>query len=653
MEFLNRVAGVLTSLCVVLVCGAVSASAQTPPPAEAFLRDHTDVRISPDGRYISMIQPFEGRTALAIYPVGGGAPAVMEPGQRESGENLEVEDHFWVSPDRVVVEVEWNDHYRSRTRNFRREQRRLISMRPDGSDPQVLFTTLQDGRGDPSNQGRVISTLPDDPDHILVSLRERSASDWVRNVHRVNVNTGRSVVVAHGGSETRNWAVDNDGNVIIRVDLVNDVWQIFRSSGVEWRRIFSFDRFNDSGYRTIRPLVVLDGGRTLYVRSDHEGRDGIYSYDLENPGGFDRVYVPDQVDVGTFYFSWRRDKLLAVSVTEHLREWVFFDDEEEAQHTLVNRLLPGAYERVVSSTDDETMHIVYSYGPGEPPVYYLMNENDGSIAELAQSYPEIPLDQVGPISVVSYQARDGLPIEGYLVLPPGQTLADGPFPLVLNPHGGPQSRDYMTYSGMRQFLATRGYAVFEPNFRGSTGFGNEFARLGYQEWGGAMQDDLTDGVHHLIAEGIADPDRICIVGWSYSAYAALMGAVKTPDLYQCAAGINGVYDLPRLQGDLTTDRSYSSLRYWRATMGENMQELARVSPARRADEIQIPILILASEQDQTAPVEQTRIMVQALRSANRNFQSHIYEYGNHSLDYAPSRIDAYERLERFLETHLN
>jgi len=167
-----------------------------------------------------------------------------------------------------------------------------------------------------------------------------------------------------------------------------------------------------------------------------------------------------------------------------------------------------------------------------------------------------------------------------------------------------------------------------------------------------MQDDLTDATNFLVDQGIARPNQMCIVGWSYSAYAALMAAVKTPDLYNCAVGINGVYDLPDLLGDLTTSRAWFALRFWRNTMGSNEQLLARVSPTRRVDEIRIPILVIASEEDQTAPYEESRRLIAAMGRANVNFESQIYRYGNHSLDYRPNRIDAYERVERFLAEHM-
>jgi len=632
--------------------GAMPGLAQTPPPADAFLSSVGDLEISPDGRYVSMIQPYEGRTALVIYPMGGGDPQLIEPGRRGPDENLEVENHFWAGPERLVIEVEWNDYRGASNSNWRDEQRRMISIRPDGSDPQVLFESRQDNPNAARNQSRVISTLPDDPDHILVTIRDRETTQWVSNVHKVNVLTGRSVIVGYGGNDTRSWALDNNDNVVIRVDREDDTYRIYHREigSIEWDQIFTFVR---NGRRNvIRPIVVLDDGKTLYLRSDHEGRQGIYTYDLTTRGGMQRLFLPDNVDVGGISYSRQDDELHYVWYREHDVVRHFYDQATEDQHNLLNRLLPGANELVVESTDDETVHIISSYGPGEPTVYYLMDENNNSITELAQVYPGLGLDQLGAVSVVDYQARDGMDLNGYLVLPPGTSMDDGPFPLVLNPHGGPQSRDYINFDGLRQFIATRGYAVFEPNFRGSTGFGNAFEEAGYEEWGGAMQDDLTDAVQHLVDQGIADPDHMCIVGWSYSAYAALMAAVSTPDLFNCAVGINGVYDLPEMQRGLELEGARSSLRYWRRTMGSNMEQLALVSPGRRADEIRIPTLILASEQDQTAPYQDSLRMIEALRRANRNYESHIYEYGNHSLDYRPSRRDAYERIERFLAEHM-
>ncbi len=631
---------------------STSALAQTSLPVEAYFSAMGDLELSPDGRYISMIQPREGRTALVVYPIGGGEPNLIEPGNRGTTEHLEVSNHFW-SGDRIIISVNWNDHYRSTRANFRLEQTRLLSVLPDGRDAQVLFESRQDLESGISQESDIVDTLPDEEEHILVALRDCQTAICIRTVHKVNINTGRSVIVARGGEDTFGWATDSDGQVLARIDNDDGTYRIFtREQGsVNWREIMSRPSFGGHGQTTLGLIDVVEG--MLYLRSNHEGRVGIYRTSAVSGGEMERLFLHDTFDAGSLDIDYDEDTVTSVSYMGHTLQQEFYDEEAEADHNRYNRFVPGEYVNVIEENDDENLRILAGYGPGDPTIYYLMDDEAGTINEIGQQFPQLHPGNVSSPILMTYNARDGLEIPGYLFLPPGQTVEDGPFPLVLYPHGGPNARDNMMFGGtLRQYLAGQGYAVFQPQFRGSRGFGNEFMRAGFEEWGGAMQDDLTDGVQFLIDQGIADSEHMCIVGWSYSAYAAVMGAIKTPNLFNCAAGINGVYDLPALRGELTTSRAWASLRFWGNTMGENEAELARVSPARRADEIQIPVLILASEEDQTAPYEESQRMIQALRQADRDFDSHIYEYGNHSLDYRPSRIDAYERMVRFLEEHM-
>lgn len=635
---------------IVLTIG-MSAQAQTPPPASAFQWEMRDIELSPDGQYLSVIQPFEGRAALAIYRLGGGEPVVIEPGERTQGEFLTVTNHFW-SGDRIVIEIEWNYHYRSRYANFWTKQARMVSVNPDGTDTQVFFESRQDSAEDLQYETNIVDVLEDEPDYILISLWDWVENTGFRTVHKVNIRTGRSVSVGRGSRDTNSWATDSDGNVVARLDDVEgELRLLVRDVGsLNWRTLFRQREFEGEGQSNIAPIAVVDG--KLYVRSNHEGRNGVYAIDMATGGGLERVFLHDTVDSGVFDYSTQDDKILSVEYWVHGPAWHFFDEEEERFHNMINNALPGEYEEVVESSDDETLHIIASYGPADPVVYYLMNTSEGTISEIGQQYPGLSPDNLGDISVVTYQARDGLEISGYLVLPPGASADDGPFPFVLYPHGGPNARDTITFDGLRQFIATRGYAVFAPNFRGSRGFGNEFMAQGFGEFGGKMQDDLVDGVQHLIDQGIADPNHMCIVGWSYSAYAAIYAAADTPDLFNCAVGVNGVYDLPGMIGDLTTSRAYGALRFWRASMGSDEAQLVQVSPNRRVDTIRAPVLLIASEEDHIVPVEETRRLMQTMRLANRSFDQEIFEYGDHSMNYRPSRIATYEAIERFLAEHM-
>jgi dipeptidyl aminopeptidase/acylaminoacyl peptidase len=249
---------------------------------------------------------------------------------------------------------------------------------------------------------------------------------------------------------------------------------------------------------------------------------------------------------------------------------------------------------------------------------------------------------------IEYHARDGLKLHAYLTLPRGRDPKH--LPLILMPHGGPFARDHWQYDPLVQFLANRGYAVFQPEFRGSTGYGKDFVAKGYGEWGRKMQDDLDDGVDALVASGQVDAKRVCVVGSSYGGYAAMWGAVRSPNRYRCAASMAGVSDLPAL---LKHDKQlFSATRYykeWRTPVGgEGKADLRGVSPLSFAGEIKVPLLLGHGEQDENVPPQQTHAMVDALNKAGAPVTSVFYKDSGHGFDSSADLEDWLKRLESFL-----
>jgi dipeptidyl aminopeptidase/acylaminoacyl peptidase len=255
---------------------------------------------------------------------------------------------------------------------------------------------------------------------------------------------------------------------------------------------------------------------------------------------------------------------------------------------------------------------------------------------------------------VTFSARDGLEIPGYLTLPPGMGARPAqPLPAVVLPHGGPESRDVAEFAPLVQLLAGRGYAVLQVNFRGSAGYGAAFEQAGRREWGGAMQDDVTDGTRWLIGEGIADAERLCIVGWSYGGYAALMGLVREPALYRCAASIAGISDLRRLARD--NSMSYLSGQMTAVRIGRPWRDgpqLAAASPLQRANAITAPVLLVHGDRDRVVDVDQSRAMERALADAGRPVTYLEIAGGNHALAARDHRRQLFETLDRFLREHL-
>jgi dipeptidyl aminopeptidase/acylaminoacyl peptidase len=287
-------------------------------------------------------------------------------------------------------------------------------------------------------------------------------------------------------------------------------------------------------------------------------------------------------------------------------------------------------------------------------VYYLADFAKGSADIIGEAYPTLADAELGALEATTYKAPDGYEIPAYLTLPPGVAAKD--LPLVVFPHGGPYSRDTGDFDWWAQFLATRGYVVLQPQFRGSTGFGAELYRAGHKQWGRGMQDDITAGVQDLVRRGIADPRRVCIVGGSYGGYAALAGAAFTPDVYACAVSVNGVTDIPQMAGYLRErggDDS-DSYRWWRDMIGHPSDaDLIAFSPTRSVETIKAPILLIHATNDTVVPPSQSRNFSELLKQRGKAYEYLELAGEDHWLSTGASRQVVLESLDRFLAAHLH
>jgi dipeptidyl aminopeptidase/acylaminoacyl peptidase len=297
--------------------------------------------------------------------------------------------------------------------------------------------------------------------------------------------------------------------------------------------------------------------------------------------------------------------------------------------------------------------IAYVSSPSHPASFYLMDLTTNKADLVGEEYPGLASAQLGEVRVVSYTARDGTTIPAYLTLPPGGLEKD--LPLVVLPHGGPEDRDDFAFDWWPQFIATRGYAVLQPQYRGSTGFGDAFRLAGRKQWGGLMQDDVTDGVKWLINQGVADPHRVCIVGSSYGGYAALAGAAFTPELYACAASINGITNLPEL-GAYARDHFGSDsfqVGYWRDDIGSPRDpEVAARSPLNAVENIRSPVMLMYSTDDTVVPPSQSEAMAHALQRNGKDFSLVTLGGDDHWLSRSATRVKILKELDSFLAKNL-
>ena len=495
-------------------------------------------------------------------------------------------------------------------------------------------------------EDRIVHWLPDDPQHVLLKLSP-PRSRFGTGVYKLDVNSGDLDLVVPATEKIQQWYADPSGWVGMGVgsNRKGGIRLFARATDhAPFEEVAEFDILEGPG---LSPLALKDR-TTAYVASAHASDTAaIYEYDLQAKKFGRRVYGRLDVDVEQILYNSSRQSFVGARYTIDEPQTHYWDDIARAEQAAIDRVLAGRTNVIYDRSLDDDRVLVRSSTDTVPPSVYLFDRSDRHMQELYTENPglmDVPLANTTP---VGYTARDGLDIPAYLTVPTGADRTN--LPVVVLPHGGPWARDRIRFDPEVQLLASRGYAVFQMNFRGSTGYGTRFTRAGYEEFGGKMQDDVTDGVQWLIDQGIADPDRIAIYGISYGGYAALMGAAKTPDLYRCAVSYAGLTDLNALIQDLT----------WYKVAGINARVIGRDSAKRRqnspvalASHMKIPILIGHGEDDSKIHVSQARDMARALESKNKKVELAIFESEIHGTRNTATRVEWYTRLLSFLDVCL-
>ena len=399
-----------------------------------------------------------------------------------------------------------------------------------------------------------------------------------------------------------------------------------------------------------RPLYVPTEPDSIVVQS-RTGRDtwAIMRYDTRKRVEVELMAGHPREDI--VFFTGQGNEVFPRVMSSGLkRQTHWFDQGWAVVQATLDKAFPGQNNDVLSG-DPRRRVLVQSSSDVDPGRWYVLDVPARTLKEVAQSLPRVGGEKMRPMQTLRYAARDGLSIPAYLTLPDSK----GPHPLVVLIHGGPAARDRWAWDAEVQLLAQHGYAVFQPQFRGSTGFGAAFERAGHGQWGLAMQDDVTDGVRHLIDQGVADARRVCIYGGSYGGYAALWGLVKTPELYRCGISFAGVSDLDEFlsgRSDINRDPVLRESFMFRLTAGDSRKpNFAAVSPLKQVSTIRVPVLVVWGEQDRRVPPEQSERMVAALKANDKTYQWHSYRREAHGLVYLRNVREHYRELVDFLERH--
>ena len=457
-------------------------------------------------------------------------------------------------------------------------------------------------------------------------------------------------MIAENPGNISSWGTDHDGKLRIATtsDGVNTSILFRDKESDKFKTILTTD-FKVS----VSPLFFTFDNKNLYVASNR-GRDktGIFEFDVNKAKEGKLIFEHDQVDVSGLMYSRKRKVLTGVSYTVAKRDMAFFDSWRENIQQKLEKKLPGYEVGITSFSDDETKAIVVTYSDKSSGTYYYYDIEKNQLTDLGKVSPWLNEDHMAEMQPVKYLSRDGLTIHGYLTLPKGSSGKN--LPVVVNPHGGPWARDTWGYRPEIQFLANRGYAVFQMNFRGSTGYGREFWEISFKEWGKSMQDDITDGVQWLISEGIADPERIAIYGASYGGYATLAGLAFTPDLYACGVDYVGVSSLFTFMESIPPYwELYRTMLYEMVGHPEKDKDLlASSSPLLHIDKIKAPLFIAQGANDPRVVKSESDQIVQALRNAGIDVPYMVKDDEGHGFYNEENQFDFYREMEKFLKKHI-
>lgn len=614
-------------------------------PAEAFYQMPRlrNVTLSPDGTCLVALKNVGESTTVMTFNISTGEafyPAITD------NKKFKINWVTWANNDRLLLSVRFTDGEFGTSLKFGKS--RLVAMDAKKASKMVnLVKPADDAEFQSQFQDNFMGRVPGDPNSILLGVDDVLPGH--QTVYSVNVNTARRKVVKKEDSSIRTWYADTQG-VVRAGEGYNDdkqkvVIKVLDPTTQKWVRAWEYTNFQDPD---ISPLGFGKNPNELYLLADHEGRQALYKADLSKEGyPWELILSDDNYDVsGRLIYSPSVNDVVGLYYSDATDKSVFWDKSFKKFQAGLDKALAGQTTYITSLSDDARKYTIYTSSPLNPGAIYVGDRDTKSLVPVAVQYPELTEDILVKKEQRVYKARDGLELEGYLSLPKN---AKKPVATILFPHGGPMSEDTGGFDYFSSYFVNRGYAVFQPNFRGSSGRGHDFMMQAIGGMGLAMQDDLEDAVKYLVNEKIADPKKICIVGGSYGGYAALMGTVKTPDLFQCAISVAGISDIKKLRD---TSRYYMNKNAMREQLGNDSDQLKKTSPVRAVEKIKIPILLIHGTDDTIVPIEQSRIMAEELKDQHKVYEYVILQGGSHFLDYLPHRKQTFDAMEAFLAKYL-
>ena len=602
-------------------------------PLEDFFKnpEKSSYQISPDGNFYSFMAPYKNRMNIFIQRIGDSSAV-----QLTFEEARDIAGYFWPNNEQIIfLKDEAGDE------NFH-----LFGVNIDGSNP-ISFTDFEGVRA------QIIDDLPDQNDFVIIGLNKRNKQ--VFDPYRLNLKTGEISMLAKNPGNIQGWMFDHDGKLRIATAIVDGVNQsiLYRENEEDEFKTIITTNFKEG----FNPQFFTFDNKNI-IGSSNLGRDkyAIVEFDPVTAQEVRILYANDDYDVNGVGYSRKRKVITAAYFESWKSERHYFDSTSKKIFDKIQKQLAGYEIGITGVNKDENILILRTYSDKSLGAYYIYNSEDDKMEKIVDVSPWIDENEMSSQLPVDYQSRDGLKINGYLTLPKGYNMENAKnLPVVINPHGGPWARDSWGFNPEIQFLANRGYAVLQMNFRGSTGYGRKFFEASFKKWGREMQDDITDGTQWLIDKGIADSTRIAIYGGSYGGYATLMGLVKEPKMYAAGVDYVGVSNMFTFMKTIPP--------YWEPML-EMMYEmvgdvekdstmLREVSPVFHVDKIKAPLFIAQGANDPRVNVDESDQMVKAMKEKGVEVEYLVKKDEGHGFRNEENRFEFYRAMEKFLSLQLS
>jgi dipeptidyl aminopeptidase/acylaminoacyl peptidase len=678
-------------LAAALLCAAATVTAAPAPQAiENFARrpQMYSVKISPDGRYIAFLSGAEDDTVLMTFDrtqpgssfkrVAASQPNKFDIGWCNWANNKRLlcgvygnvrGKKYAESPSTSMIAVnadgtgleslqappDYANPLNAKTsmRNFNMNYGAAVEKSNISS---YAFQGFGDGLGsavaekyfslsDAERSEGIIDYTPDDPSTVLIQSDDDA--DGYRSIFELNIDTGKRAQRFSESPPIQNFITDGRGNPRIgwgTSDGLHTLYYARLEGDREWRKLVTTSSFSQNN--RLRPIAVAPGANAAYAVGAHQGREALWVIDLADKGEPQLLFQHPLVDVGdTLLQSDRR--IIGVRYDVE-RPYVWYADPK--QREFIDRMesqFAGRAHEVIDTSEDKKIWLVQATSDVDAGTYFIYDVANDKLQRLGVSYPELDQKALGTMTYITYKATDGTEIPGYLTVPSGAEKKK--LPLIVMPHDGPIARDSWKFSYLRTFLANRGFAVLQMNYRGSAGFGAKWRFDAHQDWGGLTYSDIHDATKWAIAEGIADPQRVCIMGTGFGGYAALLGAVRNADVYRCAISLGGIVD-EDMQVDHGIVLGDKEMR--RAQVGNDKEKLKRSSPLQQADKIRIPVLLVHGTKDWQVQMDHSKALEDSLSHAQSIHKAVYIKNAGHDFERKSERVTVLREVEAFLQKNM-